>query len=145
MRVLACLLLATTLCAEVAVSEPWSRATVPSARTAAVFATVTNSGTQDRAITAATSPACARVELHTHVIDADGTAAMVPQERIPLPAGAEVLLKPGGLHLMLIDLTAPLVQGQQVEILLTLDDGSTLTVVAPIGPITAHCAGCATP
>lgn len=145
MRFLACLILTTTLAAEVAISAPWSRATVPSAKTAAVFATFTNTGTEDRAITAATSAACARVELHTHVVNADGTAAMVPQERIPLPAGEPTLLKPGGLHLMLIDLNAPLVEGQKVEIQVTLDDGSTLAVTAPIGPITAHCAGCVAP
>jgi copper(I)-binding protein len=49
-----------------------------------------------------------------------------------VPARGEVSLRPGGLHLMLFGLAAPLAEGDTVQMTLTLDDGSTLDVRAAV-------------
>ncbi|WP_295386029.1 copper chaperone PCu(A)C [uncultured Thiodictyon sp.] len=115
----------------VAVSDPYARAVPPGQPNSAVFMTLTNQSDQARALVAATSPAAKTVELHTHTNDG-GVMRMRRIERIEVPAGGSVQLKPGGLHVMLIGLTGDLTPGGQVALGLTFDDGSQLQVQAPV-------------
>ncbi|NCC28249.1 MAG: copper chaperone PCu(A)C, partial [Gammaproteobacteria bacterium] len=71
------------------------------------------------------------VELHTHV-EEDGMMRMRRIEKIEIPAGETVTLKPGGLHVMLIGLKQPLEPGDTVDLALTFEDGSRIPVQAPV-------------
>jgi copper(I)-binding protein len=51
---------------------------------------------------------------------------------IPLPTGATVTLAPGGLHVMLIDIRAPLKAGEQVPLMLEFASGARLTIEATV-------------
>jgi len=53
--------------------------------------------------------------------------SMRPIEKLDLPAGKKVSLKPGGYHIMLIDLAAPLTVGQQIDLTLAFESGASLT------------------
>ena len=53
-------------------------------------------------------------------------------EKIDLPAGSTVSLKPGGYHVMLMGLTKPLVIGSTIELTLTFGSGATLAVKVPV-------------
>jgi copper(I)-binding protein len=53
-------------------------------------------------------------------------------DAVPLPAGESVHFEPGGLHLMLIDITAPLVAGQDVTLALQFANAGVVEVAAPI-------------
>lgn len=119
----------------VTVTDPYVRAVPPGQPNSAAFMVLTNVGSADRALVAAASPAAKVVELHTHQM-VDGMMQMRQIERIDLPAGASVELKPGGLHVMLIDLTGPLAPGAEVPLTLTLDDGSSLALTAPVRMLT---------
>jgi hypothetical protein len=57
---------------------------------------------------------------------------MQPVDALDLPAGATVTLEPGGYHLMLIDLTADLEVGQDIELTLDFETGPDLTVTAEV-------------
>jgi len=70
-------------------------------------------------------------ELHTHLHEG-GVMKMRPVASIDVKAKGEALLQPGGLHVMLIDLKAPMKEGDIVPITLTLDDGSTKQVEAKV-------------
>jgi copper(I)-binding protein len=93
--------------------------------------TVTNAGASDRALVGGSSPAAKVVELHTHTMEG-GMMRMRQVEKIDLPAGKDVSLKPGGLHVMLIGLKQNLTPGENVPLTLKFADGSELTLDAPV-------------
>jgi copper(I)-binding protein len=105
------LLAATTI----TIDEPWSRATPPGAKIGAGYMTI-RSAAADRLV-GASSPAAARVELH--VTEKKGDVMRMRQvEGYDLPAGGSFVLAPGGAHLMLVDLKAPLKEGAKVPLTL---------------------------
>lgn len=92
-----------------------------------VFGTLTNPGDTDLVITGAESPAAGMVELHE--VTADGVMQKI-QGDVVIPAGGTLELMPGGNHIMLIQMSAPLLAGEDVEVTLTFNDGSSVTVTA---------------
>ena len=115
------------------ISGAFARATADMAMAGAAFMTITSHGAADRLV-AFSSPACTRPELHTHINDND-VMRMRQVEAIDVPAGGSAVLKPGGLHLMLIDLTGRLVEGETVEVTLVFETAGEVTVRVPIkGP-----------
>ncbi|WP_404298451.1 copper chaperone PCu(A)C [Halomonas sp.] len=107
------------------------RAVPPVSTNTAAFMVLHNRGDSDLAVVDARSPAAEITELHNHV-DVDGVMQMRRVAEIGVPAGGSAELAPGGLHLMLIDLVAPLHEGDEVEITLVLDSDETLTFSAPV-------------
>jgi periplasmic copper chaperone A len=116
---------------DVSVVEPWVRLPPPGAKNTGAFMVLKNSGKADRKVVSASNPASKVTELHTH-IDEGGVKKMRQVPSIEVKAGGSTELKPGSLHVMLIDLTAPLKEGQQVPITLKFDDGSTTVIQAPV-------------
>lgn len=115
----------------VTVSDQWASA-AESGMTA-VFGTLANSGHHDAHIVSATSPAAQTVELHEVVPDASGSKTMRPKEGgFTIPAGGSHELVPGGDHLMLMGLTAPLQPGADVDLTVVFEDGSSLPVTAQV-------------
>ncbi len=117
--------------AAVMVHDAYVRAVPPGATVSAAFMTLHNPTGAPRAVVAAASPAATTVELHTHQHDG-GVMRMRQVERIDVPAGGQTALAPGGYHVMLIGLTGPLAEGATVPLTLTLDDGTRVTVDAPV-------------
>lgn len=113
------------------VMDAWVRALPAAAPTTAAFMTIHNPDKAANALVAASSSAAGRVELHNHEL-VDGVARMRQLSQIPLPAGEQVKLAPGGMHLMLFNLTQPLAAGQTIELQLQFADGSQQTVTAPV-------------
>jgi len=123
--------------AGVLVSDAFVRAVPPGQPNSAAFFVVENRSAQDRALVGGRSPAAEAVELHGHTMD-QGMMRMRPVERIDLPAGGRAELAPGGLHLMLIGLRQSLVPGDSIELVLLLDDGTELAVMAPVRKLSMH-------
>jgi len=117
--------------AQVKVEGAWARAVPPGSANSAVFLTLTNTGSTLAKVTGAESPAASTVELHTHV-EQDGVMKMRQVESLDLPGQGHLHLQPGGDHIMLIGLTGDLAEGQQVDLELTLADGSTVDVKVPV-------------
>jgi copper(I)-binding protein len=72
------------------------------------------------------------VELHTHQEDAQGVRRMRAIERIEVPATGSTVLVPGGHHLMLFNLTAPLTEGGTIALTLAFADQRTVTTTVPV-------------
>jgi len=123
--------LSAGLRAEVTVEEPYVRAMPPGQTVTGAFMQLHNVGAEDRLLVSASSPAAGVVELHTHVSE-DGMMKMRQIPRIEVPAGAMTPLKPGGLHVMLIDVPTRLQAGDTVDIVLHFDDDSRQTITAPV-------------
>lgn len=117
--------------AELRFSEPWARLQPPSAEMSAAFLVIENAGTEPDALVGA-SCACAKaVELHV-MQEVDGRMSMRQVERFAIPAGGRFALAPGGPHLMLIGLTAPLSTERPLEIRLRFERGGEQTLVVPV-------------
>ena len=97
------------------------------------YMVIHNVGTTDAALVGVTTPAARVVELHeTAPTSSGGMMMMQPLGSIPVPAGSAVALQPGGYHLMLIDLAAPLPAGTSIDMTLTFQDGTVLTASAMV-------------
>jgi copper(I)-binding protein len=129
---LGCLLLVgRAQAATVTVRDAWVGEPAANRKQTAAFAVIENAGTEARAIVSAASDVTEKVELHEMKLEGS-MMRMSPVERIEVPAGGRAELKPGGLHLMLFGLKRPLVAGESVALEITLDDGTTLSVSAPV-------------
>ncbi|MES9844346.1 MAG: copper chaperone PCu(A)C [Candidatus Sedimenticola sp. PURPLELP] len=123
--------MADTAADSVAVSDAYARAVPPGQPNSASFMTIVNNSGKDHALVSAESPVSKVVELHTHTMD-EGMMKMRRVEKIDLPAGQTVTLKPGGLHVMLIGLHQDLKPGENVDVTLIFEDGSKTQLQAPI-------------
>lgn len=111
--------------------DPWVRASNPGASHTALFVTLHNPDAKALALIGARTEKAGHVEIHTHT-EVDGVMQMRRIEQIAVPAGGDAVLRPGGDHLMLLDLPSPLVDGDQVAATLVFDDGSQIALVAPV-------------
>jgi copper(I)-binding protein len=98
----------------------------------AAFGVLHNSGDEPITVTGATSSVSPMMELHETVESATGEMTMREREGgFVIAPGADYALQPGADHLMMMGLEAPLTAGTDVEVTLTLDDGSTFAFTAP--------------
>jgi copper(I)-binding protein len=130
----------TALAEPLLVEEAQVRAVPPGSQASAAFMTLRNPGEQDVTLVDAGSPAAEVMELHNHE-DVDGVMQMRKISEIVVPAGESVALAPGGLHMMLIGLTAPLEEGEPVEIELRFDTGESQQITAPVKRIEVSAEG----
>ena len=113
------------------VQDPWARATLGQARTGAAYLTLSATGPVADRLVSASSPVAAKTELHNHVM-VGNVAQMRPVDAIEVAPGSPTLLQPGGLHIMLIDLKAPLQAGTSFPVTLTFEKASAVTVQVPV-------------
>ena len=111
--------------AQVKVDSAWARSTVPGQQAGGGFMTL-QSAAADRLL-GGTTPVAERLELHTMTMEGD-VMKMRQIERIDLPAGQRVELKPGGLHVMFIGLKQPLTLGTKVPVTLKFEKAGELKI-----------------
>lgn len=124
--------------AEVRVDDPWVRATVDGQKASGAFMTLTS--TRDARLVAVQTPAAGVAEIHEMALE-NNVMRMRPIDALALPAGKPVVLRPGGYHLMLLELGSALKVGDKVGLTLTVEqaDGTReqVEVQAPVRPLTA--------
>ncbi|MDB5314851.1 MAG: hypothetical protein JWO24_695 [Rhodospirillales bacterium] len=111
---------------ELSIGQGWTRAAGANG-TGVGYLSIRNTGAVADRLLSASTPAARTVELHTMLREAE-VMRMRPVGGIPLPPGETVTLAPGGLHLMLIGLAAPLVVGADVPLTLRFERAGTVTV-----------------
>jgi VCBS repeat-containing protein len=121
---------------QVAVSDPWIRATVPAQKATGAFMQL--KAAKATRLLAASSPAAGRVEIHQMEMQGQ-TMRMHAVDGIDLPAGQAVNLASGGYHIMLLDLKRQLKEGEQVPMTLTVQgaDGKrdSVNLTVPVKPL----------
>jgi copper(I)-binding protein len=120
-----------------AVVSAWARATPPGADVAAAYLTVENRGDTDDALIGASTAAAGSVTIH-ETVEENGVAAMRPLERMTIPAGDTLEMQPGGAHLMLMDLSVPLDEGETVPLTLTFEKEGEITIDVAVAAIDAE-------
>jgi hypothetical protein len=122
------------------ISRPWARASSLGDLRAGGFFTVTNKSQEADRLIAAASPAAAKIEIQGIKVVGSGITMKPFENGLRLPPDTAITLKPRGYHL-LMELAAPLAQGQRVPVTLTFEKAGTrqieLVVEAP-GPISNH-------
>ena len=113
------------------VHAPMVRMVPPGQTISAAFMILHNHGMKERTVIAAHSNVADAVELHNHIVE-DGMMKMRRVDAIVVPGHAEVVLKPGGLHIMLIGLARNLEAGKNVTLELEFADGERLSFQAPV-------------
>lgn len=117
----------------VTVAHAWARATPGGATVGAAYLEIkTDAKTADRLLAVA-SPVAARPELHTHLMDGN-VMKMRKVDAIEVKAGTSHVLKPGGDHLMLIDLKQPLKEGDLIKLTLTFEKAGPIEIDATVEP-----------
>lgn len=129
------LLLATTLAqAQTTVAEPWVRGTVAQQKASGLFARITSA--QGGKLVSASSPVAGVVEIHEMSMAGNVMKMRALPGGLDLPAGKAVELKPGGYHVMLMDLKQQLKDGDTVPVTLVFEGADkkreTVEIKAPV-------------
>lgn len=112
---------------KIEVKDPWVREVPPTSKMSAAYMVIENKGRESDKLIDAVSNASKMTEIHETV---EGRMRRV--KAIEVPAGGRVELKPGGYHMMLIDLNKPLKEGDKVEITLKFEKSGEIKVQAPV-------------
>ena len=120
--------------------QGWARATATKARNGVAYITIKNSsGSRDRLLSEK-SLVAKSAALHNHVMDS-GVMKMRPAGSIEIPAYGTVIMKPGGLHVMLMGLKSPLVKCGSLPLTLTFEKAGAMTIQIKIMGMGAKAAG----
>lgn len=115
----------------VRIEQPWARASIGITRPAAAYLTIMNEGEKALEIIGFETPVARRVEPH-RTISESGVMRMRPAGTLSIPAGDTLVLEPGGLHLMLMELLEPLEQGGSFPLTVRFDGGAPRTMTVSI-------------
>jgi copper(I)-binding protein len=123
------------------IAEPWARATPKGASTGAGYMAITNNGPAPDRVVCVSSDASAQCQIHSMTMEG-GVMKMRPVEGgLEILPGQTVTLKPGGLHMMLVDLKHPLEAGSSMKATLKFDHAGTIDVEYPVAAIGAPAPG----
>lgn len=115
----------------IGITDAWVKAA--DSGMSAAFGELTNDSDRDVTIVSASSEASSMLELHETVENDAGQMVMQQKDGgFVIPAGGSFALQPGGNHIMLMDLTAPLKAGDETTFTLTFSDDSTYEFTAPV-------------
>jgi len=123
------------------IAHPWTRQTAPGQSVGGGFMTITNNGSRADRLISATSPSSDRVEIHTMLMDG-GVMRMRPvSDGLAVPANGRLELKPGGYHIMLIGLKAPLELGKTIPLTLRFERAGAVQVQVKVEAVTYGAGG----
>lgn len=115
------------------IEDAYARASTMMSKSGAAFMAIKNTGDADDRLVSAASDVADKVELHTHIEDANGIMQMVEvEEGFAVPAGGTHVLQRGGDHVMFLGLTRALNHGDSVEVTLTFEKAGDVTVTIPV-------------
>jgi len=120
--------------------DVWARATPLGAKTGAAYMTLINKGPADDRLIGVATPIAGEAQIHSMSLD-NGVMMMRPVPVLDLKAGGTQTLKPGGYHVMLMDLKAPLVEGQSFPLTLVFAKAGKVGATAKIVGIGAMDSG----
>jgi periplasmic copper chaperone A len=121
----------STTLANIKIEHPWARPTPKGAKTGAVYLSLENTGSEADSLVSASSPAAGKTQVHK-TSNEGGVMKMRPAEGVELAPGTTVEFKPGGYHIMLLDLKRQLAEGQTVPLTLTFAKAGTIQIDARV-------------
>lgn len=118
--------------AQMQIENPWARATAPGAKVAGGYMVIRNVGVAGDKLVSASSPAATKVELHVHVNEG-GVMKMREVPGYDVPAKGMFELKPGGAHLMFMDIKRPFKEGEKLPVKLKFEKAGEVGAEFQVG------------
>jgi len=115
----------------IVVKDAWSRARPDSAKVGGAFVMIINDGAKVDRLIGVKSPVAKRTEVHESFMK-DGVMSMAPVDGIVIEPGEKVMLKPGGLHVMLMGLTQKLKMGEEFPMTLVFEHAGDIKVMVHV-------------
>ena len=123
--------------AQIEVDQAWARATAPGAKVAAGYMVIRNSSAAADRLVGIASPAAARVETQVTLRDGD-IARMREVQGYDVPAHGSFELKPGGAHLMFVDIRRPFREGERIPATLRFEKAGEVRVEFHVSGLAGH-------
>jgi periplasmic copper chaperone A len=128
---------------DIEIGQPWSRATPPTAPAAGGYLAVTNKGNAPDRLVSVESRAAGRVEIHEMAMEGSVMRMRALDNGVAIPPGLTVELKPGGYHVMFMELKAPFVKDTKVPATLVFEKAGRIDVEFEVaamgaGPPASH-------
>ncbi|MEP9398087.1 DUF1775 domain-containing protein [Mesorhizobium sp. KR2-14] len=117
---------------ELEISQGWARAMLPGQKAGGGYLTIANHGTAADKLVAATSPAAGKVEIHTMSMKGEVMEMRPVEGGLEIPSGETVELKPGGLHVMFMNVTEPFKEGASVPVTLEFEHAGKVEISLPV-------------
>ena len=114
------------------VANPWAPATPSGAKTGAVYMTIDNKLSIADRLTGLSSEVAKKLQIHETKTDKGITKMREISGGLPVPVGGSVVLKPGGYHVMLIDLNKPLKAGETFPLTLVFEKAGNISITVPV-------------
>ena len=121
---------------DIAIDQPWARASLGNAPNSAAYMILQNTGAVPDRLIGGSTPVATQVQLHTHVMEG-GVAKMRPVDAIEVAPGQPTVLEPGGAHVMLQGLTQKLEEGTTMPLTLVFEHAGEVTLEVPVEGIMA--------
>jgi copper(I)-binding protein len=118
------------------IGHPWARATPKGAAVGGGYLKITNTGTTPDRLISGTSAVSGRFEVHEMSMDNGVMKMRQLKDGIEIKPGETVELKPGGFHIMMVDLKQPIKEGERVRGTLVFEKAGTIEIeyaVVPVG------------
>jgi hypothetical protein len=115
------------------ITQPWARATAPTAPAGGGYLAITNKGTTPDRLVSASSPAAQTVQVHEMKMEGNIMRMREVDHGLEIAPGATVKLAPGGFHLMMMGLKGPFKQGTTVPVTLVFEKAGRIDVELDVG------------
>ena len=114
-----------------AVTDAWVRP-APAGQNSAIYFQIDNPSTSPDSLLSASTSIAQATELHKSEMDSSGVMSMHPQDSVEIPASDVVEFKPGGLHVMMINLNQDLAPGSTILLTLKFEKAGEITLEVPV-------------
>ena len=115
---------------DLVLDHAWSRATPGGAKVGGGYLTIDNKGAAADRLIGGSSPVAGKVEVHAMAMNNGVMTMRLLKDGLPIPAGQSVKLAPGGNHIMLMELKAPLKKGDKVPVTLKFEKAGEVKVTS---------------
>ena len=106
---------------DLAIDHPWTRATPPGAPVSGGYMVIRNTGKEADRLIGGSAPFAGKLEIHEMAMDGDVMKMRQLADGLEIPAGGEVVLKPGGYHVMFIQMKQQLNKGESQKVMLRFE------------------------
>jgi periplasmic copper chaperone A len=125
-----------TVSTTIAVEQPWARATPKGTKMGAAFMTLVNNGASAERLLGATTPLAEHVQFHQET-EEKGVSRMRELKAVDIKPGGKIIFKPGEMHVMIVGLKQPLIEGQTFPLTLQFEKAGIVEVTVPVQKIGA--------
>jgi periplasmic copper chaperone A len=124
--------------ARLEITHPWARATSAAQKNGAAYMTIRNHGEERERLIAVRTGEARGAELHASTVTAEGVAQMRAAEALDIPPNGEAKLAPSGVHIMLVGLKGPLLEGVSSPMTLVFERAGEVNVEVEVMSVRAN-------